>query len=336
MTKKLFILAAGLFLSLAACVSRKNQEIRLSGEAQGSTYSIIYVDADMRNLQPSMDSIFQMIDMSMSTWASASMISRLNKGEAISPDTHFKKVLDKSAEIYRLSKGIFDPTVGPLIEAWGFGFKKHEAIPDSLEINRLKNLVGLDKVDLESNFLKLPEQGMRMDFNAIAQGYTVDVIADFLNENGISDFMIEVGGEIRTSGLNKNNKSWRIGIDKPVDIGESRPLQVIIKLSDKALATSGSYRKYRMDNGIRYSHAVNPLTGWPVEHSLLSVSVIGDTCMDVDAWATVFLILGVEQSKAIIAPLNLEAYFISESGDGKLKIDMTDGFQSYILEDVFE
>ncbi|MBK7425862.1 MAG: FAD:protein FMN transferase [Saprospiraceae bacterium] len=177
---------------------------------------------------------------------------------------------------------------------------------------------------------------MQLDFNAIAQGYTVDVLADLLEFNGINQYMIELGGEVLTRGKNAEGKDWRIGIDKPVAFSENRPLQVILKLSNKALATSGSYRKFKEIEGRKVSHAIDPRNGYPVNHNVLSVSVLADDCMSADAWATTFLVLGLDESKELLKDLSLEAYFIYSDKEGALHADMTPGFQKYILEDVFE
>jgi FAD:protein FMN transferase len=331
------ILAAGLCLSLAACFSGKRETIRLTGEAQGSTYSIIYIDDQKRNFQPQIDSIFKMIDESMSTWLPNSLISRLNSGDKVLPDPHFSNVLAASYEVHKNSGGFFDPTIGPLVKAWGFSFNSAGPVPSEDAIAILKEVVGLDKIQWASgDSIQLPLSQMSLDFNAIAQGYTVDLLCEFFSLQGVTDYMVEVGGELRTSGLNADQKSWRIGIDKPVAHAEGRPLQVILKMSDIALATSGSYRKFRMEDGVRYAHAINPKSGRPVTHSLLSVSVIANSAMVADAYATVFLILGVEASLELANQLELEAYFISDSASGTFDISMTEGFKKYILEDVFE
>lgn len=328
---------AGILLILASCNSKKQQVVRLFGEAQGSTYSVIYVDKKMRDFQSSIDSLLKVIDKSMSTYDPNSIISSVNKGEKVALDEHFQKVWTKSVEVFEQSGGAFDVTIAPLVNAWGFGYKQGIERLDSATVDSLKQLIGTDKVVLEFDSLKFLQEGMQIDFNAIAQGYTVDVLADLLESFGIDQYMIELGGEVLTKGKNAEGKEWRIGIDKPVAFSENRPLQVILKLSNKALATSGSYRKFKEKEGKKYSHAINPKTGYPVNHNVLSVSVLADDCMSADAWATTFLILGMEDSKVLLKDLPLlEAYFIFSDNDGGLHVEMTPGFQKYILEDVFE
>ena len=330
------ITVAGLLISLAACVSRKQQEVKFWGEAQGSTYSILYIDEELRNFQDSVEYILQKVDESMSTWIPTSLISRLNVGETIVPDEYFKQVLQRSHEVHQETNGIFDLTVAPILNAWGMGNKAGLDQPDPMVLDSLRLLIDMDQLLLVGDSLQLGKPGMQIDFNAIAQGYTVDLIAAFLEGKGIFDYMVEVGGEIRAKGKNKQDKTWRIGIDKPVDDPEGRPLQVILKLDGQALATSGSYRKFRMKDGVRYSHAIDPRNGQPVQHSLLSVTVITEDCMTADAYATAFLIMGVEESMAFLEGKKMEAYFISDDGAGILTTKMTPGFGRYILEDVFE
>lgn len=330
------ITVAGLLFSLAACVSRKQQEVKFWGEAQGSTYSILYIDEELRNFQDSVEYILQKVDESMSTWIPTSLISRLNAGETIVPDEYFKQVLKRSHEVHQETNGIFDLTVAPILNAWGMGNKAGMEQLDAAVVDSLRILIGMDQLLLKGDSLYLGKSGMQIDFNAIAQGYTVDLIAEFLESQGIKDYMVEVGGEIRANGNNKQDKPWRIGIDKPVDDPEGRPLQVILKLDGQALATSGSYRKFRMKDGVRYSHAIDPRNGQPVQHSLLSVTVITDDCMTADAYATALLIMGVEASMAFLEGKNMEAYFISDDGAGNLTTEMTPGFGQYVLEDVFE
>jgi FAD:protein FMN transferase len=337
MNCKNYILAA-MLLSLAACVSPTVEEHVLQGEAQGSTYRIVYLGEGITGADKSIDSLFKVFDNSLSAWVPQSLLSRLNAGDTIIPDQHFVQVWKSSLDAFNTSAGYFDPSVGSLVQAWGFGFKGTTPFPDSSKIESLlqKKIFGRLSLPEVSVPYFLPKDGIELDFNAIAQGYTVDVIADWFLSKGASRFMVEVGGEVRTAGLNKSHKPWRIGIDKPVENPNGRPLQVILNVEDMALATSGSYRKFRMDNGKRYSHAIDPFTGYPVSHSLLSVSVLAKDAATADAIATVFLILGEEKAMALAAELGLEAYFISDGGELGLKISMTPGFQSFILQDVFE
>ncbi len=337
MNFKTFIAAAMLF-SLAACISPTLEEHVLQGEAQGSTYRIVYLGENIADADKSIDSLFEVIDNSLSAWVSTSLLSRLNSGDTIIPDKHFVQVWRSSLDAFNESSGYFDPSVGSLVQAWGFGFKGTTPLPDSLQVDNLlqKKIFGSLSLPEVSVPYFLPNNGVELDFNAIAQGYTVDVIVDWLSSRGMTRYMVEVGGEVRTAGLNKSNKPWRIGIDKPVENPNGRPLQVILNVEDMALATSGSYRKFRVDNGKRYSHAIDPFTGYPVSHSLLSVSVLTKDATSADAYATVFLILGEEKALSLASALGLEAYFISDDGEQGLRTTMTPGFQAFVLQDVFE
>jgi FAD:protein FMN transferase len=331
-----YIATAGILFILAACVSRKEQEVRLWGEAQGSTYSIIYIDKELRTFHDEIDSIFQMIDESMSTYLPESLISKFNSGQDIVTDEHFLNVLKRSIEVSRETGGVFDATVAPLVNAWGFGPDGETITPESALIDSLRNITGYEKltIDQEGNIGRLP--GMKLDFNAIAQGYTVDIIAMFLEKMEVSDYMVEVGGEIRTLGKNAAGKPWKIGIDKPIEQTEGRPLQVILNLSGQSLATSGSYRKFRMEDGKRYSHAIDPLIGRPVEHNLLSVTVLAADCTLADAYATAFLIMGIDKTLQFIKGKDIHTYFISDDGNGGLDVIYSDGFKKYIAKDAFE
>jgi FAD:protein FMN transferase len=330
--------AAALLFSTAACLSPRLKEHVLQGQAQGSTYRIVYIGDTVSSLPSQIDSVFKAMDQSLSAWVPESILSRLNQGDTIIPDAYFEAVFAASKSAYSRSGGYFDPSVGPLVKAWGFSFKEAGPVPDSITVDSLKQYMAFRDLaaPVKGQPYSLPLKGLILDFNAIAQGYTVDILSGLLESRGLTRYMVEVGGEIRTKGLNKEDKPWRIGIDKPLESAEGRPLQVILKLSDKALATSGSYRKFRKEKGIRYSHAIDPLSGWPVNHTLLSVSVIGNDCASADAYATAFLIVGVERAKVLARELGLEAYFISDDGKGGTIVDSTPGFDQYILEDVFE
>lgn len=333
---KYIVLAAGLILGLAACVSRQQQEVRLYGEAQGSTYSITYIDKEQRNFQDDIASILLDIDESMSMWVDNSLINRINRGETDELDEFMLYVIERSLAVSKETAGYFDITVAPLVNAWGFGPDGINKEPSDDELNEILTKVGYKQVTIENEKLVKSNSEVVIDLNAIAQGYTVDVISEFLEREGVFDYMVEIGGEVNTSGLSGRKKPWRIGIDKPIESDSGRPLQVILKLSGQSLATSGSYRKFRMEDGIRYSHAINPKTGEPVQHNLLSVTVVADDCTTADAYATAFLIMGEDAAMDFIKNRPIQAYFISDDGKGGLKTSMSAGFEQYILESVFE
>lgn len=314
-----------LFLALAACQSEKPKYTQLEGQAQGTTFHITYLDAPGRNFSGQVDSIFRLMDRSMSLWDSTSIISRLNRNEAdVVVDEHFSAVFRRSQELAAATGGVFDITVGPLVHAWGFSYKKGLPPPDSAKVDSLRQIIGFQKIRLENGVLQKADPRMEVDMNAIAQGYTVDVLAAFLEKQGVRNYMVEVGGEVRTLGQNERGETWRIGIDKPVD-GESkgRPLQTVVPISGKSLATSGSYRKFVERDGKKYSHAIDPRTGYPITHNLLSATVIADDCATADAYATTFLVLGLEKSLEIAQRQGVQLYAIYAGSDGVLQVHST-------------
>jgi thiamine biosynthesis lipoprotein len=321
------ITTVALFIIMESCQPAKKPYIHLECQAQGTTFSIKYQDARQRNFSSTVDSLFHVIDKSMSLWDSLSMISRVNRNEDIEVDHHFRKVFEKSMAVAQATNGAFDVTVGPLVKAWGFGAKPGGKLPDSSQVDSLKKLIGFQKVHLHENTVIKDDPGIMLDFNAIAQGYTVDVMAKYLTENGIENYLVEIGGEVRASGVNDRGETWQVGIDKPVDsTGVNRPLQTTLPLANKSLATSGSYRKYIRNGGKRLGHIIDPSTGYPVSDHLISVSVIAGDCMTADAFATAFLVMGMEKSLALAKEKGFELFLIYEDEHGKLKTASTPGF----------
>ena len=306
-----------LLLFLSGCKESSSELLKIAGEAQGTTYHISFYSGDGNDYQQAIDSIFKKIDSSLSTYLPVSIISRVNQNEeSVELDDHFIKVYDKAAEVSKLTNGVFDITVAPIINAWGFGFSKKEKV-DSFMIDSLLQFIGYKKVQLKNNRVIKEKPGIMLDFNAIAQGYTVDVIAKYLELKGIRSYFIELGGEVRARGKKSGDENWKVGIDKPIeDAAGDRELQSILKLQDQALATSGNYRKFYVEKGQKYSHIIDPATGYPAKNNLLSVSVVANDCMTADAFATAFMVLGLERAKQFLAEnkdLQLEVYFIYDN-----------------------
>lgn len=304
------------------------------GYAQGTSYSIKYMVNDEIDYHNQIDSLFLVIDASLSTYLSSSLISRLNKGDnGLLLDTHFVNVFNTSQQVSSRTKGLFDCTIAPLVNAWGFGVEAATDEIDSINIQKIVNQIGYENLSLQGDSLLSNPKGMTIDFNALAQGYTVDVIASFLEQRNITDFMIEVGGEIRVSGLNSRGKNWIIGIDKPTkDIDQSDRFQLKLNLTNKSLATSGNYRKFYEKNNKIYSHTINPKTGFPVQHSLLSASVVADDCISADAYATAFMVMGVKETKAFLkSDTTLQAFLIYTNQDKQWETWSTEGFERMIL-----
>ncbi len=334
--KNFFLICSSLLLVLSCQRSDRLYENEAVGYTQGTTYQIKYLAASPLRLNAAFDSIFNLVDRSMSTYKPNSFISKLNRGETKQiHDPYFKAVLARSLEIANETGGYFDPTVGPLVQAWGFGPTPPELKDIRPQIDSILPLTGHAKVKIVGNQVKMPS-GFQIDFNAIAQGYTVDLVADFLEAKGIENYMVEIGGEIKARGINSKGKIWVIGIDKPSDdIDQQDRFQVVINLNNRSLATSGNYRKFWTDEttGMRYAHTIDPHLGRPARNSLLSVSVLAKSCMDADAYATACMAMGAEQAwKFVIDKKGVEAYLIVASPGGGWEVKMTDGFRAQIKQ----
>jgi len=332
---KLAGFAVVLVLVLAACQSKKNEYLRISGFAQGTTYNITYENSNNEDYSDDIDSILKAFDKSLSIYDSTSIISRINDNDpTVEADDWFVTVFNKSAEVSAISGGAFDITVGPVVKAWGFGnapIAKH----DTAYIDSLLQFVGMDKVKLEGRKIVKQSPGVKIDVNAIAQGYSVDVVSKFFEDNGIKNYLVEIGGEVRCKGTNAKNNLWHIGIDKPND-GNLTPggeLQAIIELNNKSLATSGNYRKFFVENGVKYGHTINPKTGLPARNTLLSATVICDDCCTADAYATSFMVLGVEKSKDLLQKIQgVEVYLVYNNQQGEFEIYFSEGMKKMIVE----
>lgn len=306
--KYLYTLCMAVLVTACGTTPKENVYY-IKGEAQGTTYSITYI-AKAPVEKAAIDSILQVIDLSMSTYIDNSLISRINRGENLPIDPHFEKVFSASFDIYLQSKGAFDPSIGQLINAWGFGKKENHTPPTQKQIDSLLALTGMDKVHYidtpRGAFIKKDNPNIQLNFNAIAQGYTSDVIADYFLSKQISNFIVEVGGELVIHGRNTlKNKPWRIGIDNPLQKpDEDREIVATVELTDCGLATSGNYRKLWTDSltGQKYVHTINPKTGRPQPSNLLSATVIAPSAMLADGYATTLMALGgIEKAKDFLA-----------------------------------
>lgn len=292
------------------------------GFALGTSYSVQYgtLDVDYDQIQSGIDSLFTVINSSMSTYLPSSDISKINNGDPlVAVDSHFKIVFDKATQVWNETNGFFDPTVGAWVNAYGFGPEK--PLNELTEEKKvfLKKITGWDKIKLTpQGFIEKFHPDTYLDFNALAKGYAVDVLGNYFAQLGASNYIVEIGGEIVAHGNSpKTGSPWRIAIDDP-NQKEERDLIQILSLENEAIATSGNYRKYRVDSitGERYVHSINPLTGQPVRSSVLSASVRAPDCMTADAYATALMILPLEKSKELIERLSdVEAYWITSSND---------------------
>lgn len=333
---QIILLAFIILLAYIISVTQKKGEyISLAGFVQGTTYHVTYESKNGENLQFLIDSLLADFDRSLSVYLPNSLISKINRNEpGITVDEKFSTVFNKSYEVFKKTDGAFDITVGPIVNALGFGSTDTLNV-DSALIESLLPYVGMEKVTLQDGILVKKYPYILLDVNAIAQGYSVDLVVGFLEQRGIRNYMVEIGGEVRTRGRNDRNLVWRIGIDKPLE-GNMLPganLQAIVALNNRSLATSGNYRKYYEKNGIKFVHTINPKTGYPVVSNLLSATVVADDCMTADAYATAFMVFGVERSIEFLEDNKfLDAYLIYADQEGKFRVYATKRLQKFIEE----
>lgn len=320
---------------LVGCTSNpKRNYTQINGFAQGTTYNISYFDQQQRDFSTSIQEILEKVDSSMSLYRENSIINNFNRSEkGMEVDSLLAQVVNLSLLYSTQSSWAFDITVGPLAKVWGFHAKRGE-MPDELSIDRLKNLTGPDMISIDGNLISKKSPEVMIDVNAIAQGYTVDLLAEFLEIKGVKDYLVELGGEIRTKGISSRGKNWLVGVDKPVDNAMSgENLQAIIGLSGESLVTSGNYRKFFVREGVKYSHTINPVTGYPVTHSLLSATVIDSTSARADALATAFMVMGVDKAKEWLDKNpDVDAYLIYSNQNGDYEVWMTKGFEKRIVD----
>lgn len=318
---------SAVFLVVLFLISCKQNSVntKLLGSVFGTSYSIIY-NSEI-DYQPQFDSLFYMINKSMSTYQPNSDISKLNRNEDSLVDVHFIKVFEASNEIYKQTEGVFDPTIGAVVNAWDFGPEGRIINLDSLKIDSLMLSVGLNKVKLQGNKITKPK-GAFIDFNAIAKGYGVDVIGEFLESKNIKNYLVEIGGEIRSRGENVEKTSpWKIGIEMP-HFDEEQSILKAIEVHNEAMATSGTYRKFKVDSlGNRYAHIIDAKTGYPSKTNLLSISVIAENCMIADAYATAFKAMGIEKVKVFLkSHPELKVLLIFENDKKELETLSLNGF----------
>lgn len=302
-----------------------SKNTKLEGAVFGTVYQVTY-SSDV-NYEKQFDSLFYVINKSMSTYQVNSDISKLNRNESNEIDNHFIKVFEASKVIYEETEGAFDPTIGAVVNAWDFGPEGKIVDLDSLKIDNLRISVGLNKVNLIENKINKP-QSTFLDFNAIAKGYAVDVIANFLNSNKVQNFMVNIGGELNAKGLNIEKQSgWTVGVENPNFDGSQSWSRTLV-LKDAAMATSGTYRKFKVDeNGNRYAHIIDTKTGYPSKTNLLSISVIAKNCMTADAYATAFKAMGIEKVKSFLElHPELKVFLIFENENKEFETLSLNGF----------
>ena len=297
----------------------------------GTMYKITYQSKE--NLKKEIEAELRKVDNSLSPFNKRSVITRINDNTDLSADSMLVYVYNMARSISEETQGAYDITVAPLVNAWGFGFKT-QAFPDSAKIDSLRRVVGYRKIRLtpEGKFEKRDPRVM-LDCSSIAKGFGVDCVARLLESKGIRNFMVEIGGEVVVKGENPKMEKWRIGINRPVDdsLAVNQELQTVLEITDAGMATSGNYRNFYYKDGKKYAHTIDPRTGYPVQHNILSSTVIADNCAKADAYATAFMVLGLDSAKIICnAHPELDAYFIYEDKEGKLRTYSTEGMRKYM------
>tara|TARA_B100001287_G_scaffold259907_1_gene247536 strand:- start:556 stop:1638 length:1083 start_codon:yes stop_codon:yes gene_type:complete len=332
------------FISLFSCSSEsegnKVSVFRLFGKSQGTTYLIQVYDDQLNFKAREIDSLLEAFDQQLSTYDSSSLISRFNEKDftdtVLSLNSRFFSMLNMSDYIYQVTNGIFDPSIKPIMDLWDFDgdnndIPKKESIDSALQFvsfqNGLHFNISTRYTDSSALIVKNKPQ-FQLDFNAIAQGYAVDLLLDFINSKGHQNVYVELGGEIAVSGLKFDQEKWRIGVESPIENNQSvdRVIQKVFELKDRRIATSGNYRKFFESNGKKYAHTINPLTGYQNRHNLLSATVFSDYCWQSDAYATFFMLIGVEATKAFLKEnpnLDLDVFLI---------YDENDAFKTYLSE----
>ncbi len=333
-TQRNFLWMALLFLATAWILARHNRPVPFqkdNGLVFGTVYNIAYQSPE--NLKGDIEAALRQFDGSLSPFNDTATITHINRNEPIRPDTFFTNVFRRSMEISRETNGAFDITVAPLVNAWGFGFK-HGAFPDAKMVDSLLAFTGYTKVKLtEDGKVSKQDPRIMLTCSAVAKGYAVDVVAQLLERKGVRNFMVDIGGEVVVRGKNPQEELWRIGINKPVDdsLSLNQDLQTVLNLSDVAIATSGNYRNYYYHEGKKYAHTIDPRTGYPVQHSILSATVVARDCMSADAYATAFMVMGLDKAKDFVeARPELDAYFIYADENGKLNTYFTKGMERYL------
>ena len=297
----------------------------------GTMYKITYQSKE--NLKEEIETELRKVDNSLSPFNKRSVITRINDNTDLSADSMLVYVYNMARSISEETQGAYDITVAPLVNAWGFGFKT-QTFPDSAKIDSLRRIVGYRKISLTpEGKVEKRDPRVMLDCSSIAKGFGVDCVARLLESKGIRNFMVEIGGEVVVKGENPKMEKWRIGINRPVDdsLAVNQELQTVLEITDAGMATSGNYRNFYYKDGKKYAHTIDPRTGYPVQHNILSSTVIADNCAKADAYATAFMVLGLDSAKIICnAHPELDAYFIYEDKEGKLRTYSTEGMRKYM------
>lgn len=322
----LFFVAVAVFFLCYDFPKDKEYQHR-DGLVFGTVYSITYSNSDNKDLSQQITDALDAVNNSLSMFNKESVISKINNNQPVVLDSLFLTVWEKGQYVSRCTDGAFDMTVAPLVDLWGFGLKNREKV-ESVAVDSVRQYVGYDLAVLTDGVISKSYPEMRIDAGAIAKGYACDVVADTLEAYGCTDFCIEIGGELVVKGVNPKGANWHIAINKPLEdsLCLNREIQDVIELTNCGMATSGNYRNYYEMDGKKYSHTIDPRTGYPVQHSLLSATIVAPDCMTADAWATACMVGGLENAKVWVKDNpEIKGYFIYEE-DGVLKVWKSEGF----------
>ncbi|MFW5656402.1 MAG: FAD:protein FMN transferase [Bacteroidota bacterium] len=334
-----FFVLALLVLSIVAVIRTRNTQPpvyhKVTGFTQGTTFSITYEDNGVGDLSVSIDSVLRAFDLSLSTYIPNSLISKINRNEQLTvSDPLFLEVFNVAREVFEQTNGYFDITVGPLVKAYGF-LNDSVIAPDNHTIDSLLQYVGFDKILIQDGRILKENPNILLDVNAIAQGYSVDVMASFLESKKIKNYLVEIGGEIKAKGVNPSGVTWRIGLDRPVENNNvpGQDLFVKMKLENMSLATSGNYRKYYEEAGIKYTHSINPKTGKTVSRNLLSATVFSKQCITADAYATACMVVGLEQAIEYLERIpEIWGYLIYSDEKGNYQVYISPETREFLLD----
>lgn len=332
-------------LNFTACKEQQIPYYKIQGPTMGTTYHITIQCSDPAIVQASVDSILADFNYSMSAYIDSSTLTFVNKADSVfcfssDEDPYFEPIFLKSKEIWKQSGGFYNPAIAPLVNYYGFGYKEKKKLQaiDTVKVAELLALTHFDSILMQKDSagkicIQKLKKGLMLDFNSLSPGYAVDVLARFFEIRGMRNFMIELGGEIRALGVNAEGKEWVIGINTPSQDAKETDIELPLQISNKSLATSGNYRNSYESKGQRFAHIINPMTGMSEPSDILSATVIADDCMSADAWATAFMVMGMQKSLDLANQLKgIDACFIYDAeGDGVFEFKMTEGFSAFYL-----
>jgi thiamine biosynthesis lipoprotein len=328
MKRSLLFLCA--LAAISACSPRLEYYLQ-EGPVYGSTYHITYEYRAGETLEKPITGILQRINRSMSTYDPGSTLSRINRNDTSARiDADLRRVLEVGREVSEKSGGAFDMTVAPLVNAWGFGFTAREKVTQEM-VDSLLAFTGYKKFRIEGDRLIKDDPRIMIDPNAITPGYVADLVAELFDSAGVKNYLVEIGGELRCLGKNREGNAWRVGVDKPIENALEREIEEVFHISHTSVATSGNYRKFYEENGLKYSHTIDPKTGYPARSNLLSATVFADECIYADAYATVFMVVGLEKAIQLSREIpGIQVYFIYSDSAGSMKAWQSPGVQAMI------